>query len=189
MSELKLDKLLDDGKPIYVLNNSNPRGVLVISLVHPTTGNVTPIKIPVTWVPICVTDHVPPEQLRSSLDFRGYLRKGIIKLVDPDKAEKILSSKEAKDELERINKSEFADGFDVSVRAMGSDKDAATEVNPKVMDIVLRLESQDISANDALNQLKSIYTTLTKQDLAYIAQNATTESIAQWAEKMLTKSE
>ena len=187
MSELKLDKLLDDNKPIYVLNNSNPRGILVISLVHPTTGNVTPIKIPVTWVPICVTDHVPPEQLRDSLDFRGYLRKGIIKLVDPDKAEKILASKEAKEELERINKSEFADRFDVSVKAMGSN-DASSEINPKVMDIVLRLESQDITANDALNQLKSIYTTLSKQDLAYIAQNAT-ESIAKWAERMLTKSE
>ena len=187
-TELTLDNLIDNNKPVYVINNSNPRGVIVISIVHPATGNVTPITIPVTWIPICVTDIVPRKHLRDSLDFRGALRKNMLRLVDPDRARKVLATQEAKEEQKRLNESDYAATEGLNPKPVTAEGETEA-INPRVMDIVIRLTSKDIGVSEALNRLKSLFTTLTKQDLSYILTNAPQKQIKAWAEKAITSKE
>ena len=98
MASLSIDKLTADGHEIYVRNKTNPRGVVIITLVDPR-GRSDKVVIPKTLLPVNLTQLVPPDMLRGSPDLRKYIAKGTLEIVDPSVAEKELESEEAQEDL------------------------------------------------------------------------------------------
>ena len=185
---MNLEELLESNKPIYVINNTKDRGRVMLTLTHPGTGRIESVFIPVTWIPICITDMVPREMLKASLDFRKYVANGILKLVSPEEAQRILSTEDAKEELRRIYESDFA-RRDKSVKVPEPKEESrpTEEVNPKVQDIILRLESGSLNGKQAISKLKALGASLTKTDLSFLVANSPSDKVRSWAEKQLAK--
>jgi hypothetical protein len=97
---LDVQELIRNDKPIYVLNKTNryleKRGPHVLEI---KDGNkrVAKIIIPATKYPFLLSGHVPPKLLAESTEFYDALSKGILELVDPDEAKRIMADPIAKD--------------------------------------------------------------------------------------------
>lgn len=189
-----LEKLLESNEPIYVVNNTKDRGRVMLTLTHPGTGRIESVYIPVTWIPICITDMVPREMLKASLDFRKYVANGILKIVPAEEAREILKSEEAQEELRRIYESDFA-RHEPEAKTMETMETVAEEptpvedVSPKVHDIILRLESGSLTPRQAISKLKSLAGSLTKVDLSFLVANSPSDQVRSWAEKQLARME
>lgn len=187
-----LEKLLESNEPIYVVNNTKDRGRVMLTLTHPGTGRIESVYIPVTWIPICITDMVPREMLKASLDFRKYVANGILKIVPAEEAREILKSEEAQEELRRIYESDFARHEPETTKAAEPVVEEPTpveEVSPKVHDIILRLESGSLTPRQAISKLKSLAGSLTKVDLSFLVANSPSDQVRSWAEKQLAHME
>jgi hypothetical protein len=103
---LTVDWLIDNNLPVFVTNNTDPRGQILINFVD-NGGHSKNVKIPATFIPICLNDYLPPAMIKESYDLRQYLRPDQQKLVlmDPDAAEKALSSPNAQKEIQRLKNS------------------------------------------------------------------------------------
>lgn len=204
-----LDQLLDDRQSIYVMNESGKaygtKGVVHISFVDTASGKTKPFTIPSTWLPICITDAIPSSILRHSMDLRNYLGKGFLRIVNPVEAEKILNSPEAKDELTRlmnIDKSfrnlniNMANEQETTVLSPDSQArlqqglDPITSedrVNPRVRDILLRTETNDLTARMAVAELRSLASDLRVEDASYILANAKDGAIKKYGQQLLAE--
>lgn len=91
---LDVQELINNDKPIYVLNKTNryleKRGPHVLEI---KDGNkrVAKVIIPATKYPFLLSSHVPPKLLAESTEFYAAISKGILELVDPDEAKRIMS--------------------------------------------------------------------------------------------------
>jgi hypothetical protein len=202
MMNMSIEKLIKDGSRVYVKNNTRPKGHIVIQMMLPN-GSTHPIVIPRTHLPICLNDFVSSDVILQSHDLRQYLSKNVITLVDPKEAERLLADPEAKEELERLRASEFsASSAFVSERVSAMENVitqanaaqnaafAATEVpsdqiTPRVLDIVNRLLSKDLSIKGALGELKAMEEELTAADCAYIITNGPDGQIKQYVQSVL----
>ena len=184
-----LEEALKEGR-VFVVNKSKPKGNVLITFVHPSSGQSFTSKIHKTWIPIAVSDNVPLQVIKESVDFRSYLRSQMLVLVPKKKAEDILSSQDAKDELSRIYTSKYSDKRKESEDTQDPEGDKQSrevenfikEENLIVKDILER--NVDNKASVTLNELKSVQEELSKADYVYIIKN-TEGKIRAWAEKVL----
>jgi hypothetical protein len=204
----QLEKLVEAGKPVYILNtsslNDGSKGTIVVNFY---VGNRRVFfKMPPTFIPMCVTDSVPPNILLESMDFRQTLMKGMLTLVDPDQAEDYLATPEAQDEYEALVLSEH------SVRAKGlnveqevakrvkihstndsesagpvQDVSAVDTVSNKVRGIVESLLSDSLTVEQALTELRRHQSALTPVDISYVLANTTDAKLTAWARKAITE--
>lgn len=211
MSEFKLlppshlDKLIQSGKPVYVLNTSvapsGDKGTIVINFYD---GNRREFfKMPPTFIPMAVSDAIPVNNLKNSRDFKQSLLKGMLTLVDPDSAEEYLSTQEAQDEYEALVLSEHsskAHGLSVesqvAARARVShqanpgqgpvqDVSAVDTVSNKVRGLIESHVSKELSGKQVLTALRRHQTALTPVDLSYVMQNSTDTEVVEWSRKAL----
>jgi len=188
-SKITLEEALKQEK-IYVRNCTRPKGPINLSMILPS-GRMESINIPKTYIPICITDQVPVSLLKESMDFRAYVTSGVLELVPPNEAEKILETKEAQAELTRIFASKYSEagykskGISVSQQegsVVVSEDETEENVSSKVIDILLR----KMSPTHTLNELKTIEEELTDADLRYIVENASGK-VKRWALKRIDK--
>lgn len=104
------DDLLRSGKPIWVVNNSEPRSMLIITVNDPLSGKPHNLQFPRTSIPFLLTDMVPREVLERSMQLRTFLLRGVLKVISEEEALKILSSSFGQQEYQRLMTSEFATG-------------------------------------------------------------------------------
>jgi len=186
-----LEEALEEGR-VFVVNRSKPKGNVLITFVHPSSGQNFSSKIPKTWIPIAVSDNVPLQVIKESVDFRSYLRSEMLLLMPKKKAEAILSSADAKEELARIYTSKYSDkrrepeeGQDSTESAQRKDiENYIKEENLIIKDILER--NVDNKASVTLNELKSVQEELSKSDYVYVIKN-TEGKIRAWAEKILNE--
>ena len=76
----KFEEKLNDGEPIYVLNNTEPRGVLICTINDPSSGKPRKLEFPKTWIPFCLTDMLPRNVISNSLELRQYINNGLLTL-------------------------------------------------------------------------------------------------------------
>ena len=202
---LNLDEVLSNNKPVYVLNTSRPKGKVVIQFMEPSTGFRKAFQVHKTWIPLCVSESIPSEVIRHSMDFRQHLAKGILTLMDPEKAKKTLDDEDAKYEYKRLHRSEFASDTENesdrvkdmmrNLDATGEQQRAAAKfqldeeqksqvVTPAVMDLVTRISGDAIKVRDALNEFRCIETELSENDCHYIISNCDGQ-IRNWAKTKL----
>jgi len=106
----KFESALRSDKPVYVINNTEPRGLFVCTVNDPTSGRQVKLELQKTWIPYCLTDILPRGILETSVEIRTSLRKNILRVVDEKEAVAILSSPKGQAEYARLNSSEFTSG-------------------------------------------------------------------------------
>lgn len=189
-NHITLEDSIKSGK-VFVLNKSKPKGDVLITFVQPGTGQQFVATIPKTWIPIAVSDNVPLNVLDASIDFRSYLKSHMLSLVPREEAEKILESTDAKEEIERIYTSKYAEGSKKKKHVESEDNDEDDEVdvqdfiqseNLQVKDILERNQSNKASVT--LNELRSIEEELSASDLEFIIKK-TEGKIRSWSERLL----
>jgi hypothetical protein len=191
MANPDLDELLSAGKKVYVKNTSRPMGHIVLTFVTPN-GKAVARPIPRTWIPICLTDTLAPSIIRDSNDLRQFITKGVLALVDPADAQKVLTTEEGKEESNRLNQSEFSDKAVATDRVTALQNQYTSEanvnnpmgppegqqvdpVNNRVKATLLRVESSDMTEREAVSEFRIMQGELSSHDLTYIISQAENE--------------
>ena len=202
-----LDRLINAGKPIYVLNTSalstGDKGMIVVNFFDGTRRDF--FKMPPTFIPMAVSDAIPAAKLKESRDFKQCLLKGMLTLVEPSSAEDYLATGDAQDEYESLVLSEHSAQFnnidvekEVSRRTRvahqtgtGSgpiqDVSAVDTISNKVRGVVESMVSGTLSSKEALTQLRRHQSALKSVDFSYVVENSTDRELTQWAKKALVK--
>lgn len=200
-----LDKLVSQGKPVYVINTSTlPSGDKGMIIVNFFDGNKWEFfKVPPTYIPMAVSDSVPARRLSESRDFKQCLLKGLLTLVTPESAEAYLALPDAREEYDALMLSEHSQRnhkidveAEVSRRTRVShhsdhqgagpvqDTSKTDSVSNRVRGIIESLRSGDITPPDALRTLKRHASALSSLDLSYVVANVDDEAITEWAGKV-----
>ncbi len=197
------DELLRSDEPIFIKNTTTPRGILVIDFSHPATGTNMSYKIQKTWVPLEITAAIPKKVLEDNMDFRAYILKGILTIIPRTEAEKVLATKDAKEELKRINSSKYA-GIDKSGKKdeiITKDinlKGREGQIRPQVRSLILDLEdgladeakSKEDKAelkSKTLSSLKTISDELSANDWGYVLKEVHSKKIRKFAKAKLSE--
>jgi len=106
----QFETLLRDGKPIYVLNNTEPKGLLSTTVNDPISGKTLKLEFPRTWIPFCLTSMLPRNVLEHNIDLRRTLQKSVLKVISEEQALAILNSERGRAEYSRLMESEFTAG-------------------------------------------------------------------------------
>jgi hypothetical protein len=98
---MDIQMMVDNNIPIYVVNRSarvlGTAHVLVIEFPHPTGGRGSTVKIPPIKHPINLTRRVaPPSAIPLSTAFIDWVNKGVLEIIDVEKAKEILSDPEVR---------------------------------------------------------------------------------------------
>jgi len=96
---MDIQEMVDKNIPIYVVNRSarvlGKAHVLVIEFPHPTGARGSTVKIPPIKHPINLTRRVaPPQAIPLSTAFIDWVNKGVLEIIDVDRAKEILSDPE-----------------------------------------------------------------------------------------------
>lgn len=93
MAGQTVQDLVKANKPIYVYNRTGEfqgkQGIYVLEIKE-SGKRAAQIPIPATRYPFLLSGHVPPRLLAESTEFYQALSRGILVLVDPQEAQKIL---------------------------------------------------------------------------------------------------
>lgn len=179
MTGLDVQELVRQNKPIYVYNRTGryleTPGPYVLEIKE-HGKRAAQVIIPATKYPFLVSGHVPSKLLADSTEFYAALSKGILELVDPEEARKIMqdpiAQKVQQQALRKFQpvKREPRVPPEVGIKdqsnyrppgantgisglpeesntplvvagAKGEDPDQESDVNPKVLQIVMDLQS------------------------------------------------
>lgn len=185
---LTLQHLLKEELPVWVVNKTGEVGTqepAIVSIQVGSGDNWSSIKIPPGRDPVCITDWVDPVSLRSCRDLFTLVRKGILELKDPDKAEEYY---EINDERKRI--------MDEKLEKYMSEKkeeelptprpaESSQVLNPKIDSICMRAREGAIKERDALERLVEQESVLKEADYEYLLRNGVFESVKKWAKEHL----
>ena len=210
MAKLSLETLIKAGKKIYVTNESGKmtgsKGIIHLTFIDFSSGKSIPFTIPRTWLPVCISDFIPEQTLINSYDLRNMIGKEFLTLIDPEKADKILKTPEAKDERKRLQDAERSSrnmNTNISVKDVDSDTkiigpessariaqglepiSSEDRVNARVRDILLRAETGDLTGRMAVAELRSIASDLKVEDASYIISNAQDTNIKKYGAQLL----
>jgi hypothetical protein len=199
-----LEKLVNQGKSIYVINTSSlPSGDKGMIVVNFYDGNQREFfKMPPTYIPMAISDAIPSKRLIESRDFKQCLLKGMLTLVTPESAEAYLSLPEAREEYDALVLSEHSQKnhridveAEVSRRSRVShhsdhqgagpvqDTSVSDSVSNRVRGVIESLRSGDLSASEALRTLKRHQSALSQVDFDYVRTNIGDPGIEEWASR------
>lgn len=179
-----LDELLRKNSPIYVMNKSNPRGDVTVTVFRPD-GAPYLITVPRTWIPVCITDQVSRSTIQNSDDFRRNIQNGMLELLSVDEAKEKLKDPDAAEELGRLNMSKYSNP-DGNLKEADAIEDfsqslqTADDVNLTVKEILQR----DISATDMYHLLRADEDLLKENDFKYITLHGKGK-VQEWAQGKL----
>lgn len=93
-------------RDIYVINatRSKAGATHAVSVYIPLNIDNTevPLEVPVTWIPVCVTEITLAANLLKSVNFQRAVTNGSVKIVEPTFAENLLATQAAQDERARL---------------------------------------------------------------------------------------
>lgn len=144
MAEVTLNTLERNNDPaIWVLNatKGDTRSVVVLTIPKLTGGGEDKVEIPVTSIPINLTNQVPKKQLMAATNFRRSVSHGLLKLLDTEEAEKLLTTPGAQKELERLTKE-----TDAFINNMGRQQVSVTNtdnIRPRLQNLAMAMETSD----------------------------------------------
>jgi hypothetical protein len=176
--------MLKKDLPIYVMNRSNPRGDVTVTVFRPD-GAPYLITVPRTWIPICVTDQVSRPTIQSSDDFRRNIQNGMLELLSVEEAKDKLKDPDAVEEIGRLNMSKYS-SYDSdlkeadTIRDFSNSLETADDVSLTVKEILQR----DISATDMYHLLRADEDLLKENDFKYITLHGKGK-VKDWAQTKL----
>lgn len=178
---------------LYVINQANPRGNINITITG-TGGERHTLHIPVTFIPVDLSNQAEKELILKNPNFRRIHAKGLIAIVDGDDAEKFLQRPEIAREFARIygdhallpnaaghvDISTVQDTLTPGEQATVEDRALASGISPFVVNMIGRAESGESPA-DLIADLDAQLTTLDIASVRFLADNTTVPQIKEWA--------
>lgn len=202
-----LERLIRENKPIYVINTSalpsGDKGMVIVNFFDGTRREF--FKMPPTFIPMAITDSIPPQKLLESKDFRQCLLKGMLTLIEPTSAEDFLSTTEAQEEYESLVLSEHsAKAQNLDINRMVSkrtavhhtnnegygplqDVSAVDTVSNKVRGLIESLIAGSLTSKEVLTQLRRHQSALNSVDFSYVIANTSDQELKKWAKSGLNR--
>lgn len=156
---------------VWVLNNSNPKGIVNMVLPDGMGANMV-VSIPVTWIPIDLTTQATKKSITVSPTFRRLVTMGIIKIINETQAQEMLGDPSARQEAERIFSmvSELTanpDTIPTQVRTLQSEASGA--VSGFAMNLA---GNSELDEDAAMNLIRNNESAMSVEDFKYIAENS-----------------
>ena len=178
-----LEAAIETQKRIYVLNNTDPRGLLICTVNDPVSGKPKVLSIPRTWIPLCLTDMLPRDSL-NSVELKKFFAQRTLKLIMEDDAKEILNSPKGQKEHLRLTQSEFSvggsgDRKNAQLKVMDESKQSALDnpdaamrdsisIHPKIKTWEQRAMVGEMNGSSLENELEIHATEFSLEDLQYL---------------------
>ena len=159
-----------DSTALWVVNRTNPRGDLNITMPDGLGGN-TIIVIPVTWIPMDLTTQATRDSLVKSPIVRRLVTKGAIGIIDEDQAELIMEAEDAKEEADRVYSVERSIASDPLLKSPEIEK-IEDEQSGKISGFAMNIVGIELEEDKVLSMIRNQGDVLTKEDFEYIATNS-----------------
>jgi hypothetical protein len=192
---LTLRRLIDNNEEIWVRNNSentNRRGVacqVIFQVGHGDT--VDAVKIPPGSDPICITDQVDPDSLKTCRDLFKLIKTGTLELLDPVNAEEYYKNHVQRKQIveEKINKmlkpmpvpNRPHDANRPDPKQIRKDAGVSIALHPRTTDICLKARHGAVTEGAALESLREQESVLQASDFEYLMTNGVFVSVKRWA--------
>jgi hypothetical protein len=164
---------------IWAINNTNPRGIINISMPD-GLGGTTIMTIPITWIPVDLTTQATKESLLKSPSFRRLVTAGNIGLIDEEQAEEIMTSEGAKDEATRV----YSIVQQVEMVPASNSPEVSklkSEESGLVSGFAMNIIGMDeVDEDKILSMIKGQEGILTSEDYTYIATNSTQTKVKEY---------
>jgi len=177
------------GESIYVINNSKPRSLLIMTVTDPLSGRAKTLEFYNTFIPFCLTDMLPRGVIEQSMELRTFLMKGILKMVSEKEALDILQSPKGKAEYERLVTSDFSQSskklnsraeslennqrqaseqLAVAEATSSNQVNSSKQVHPKLLGWESRLVAGDLTEDMFLTEFSSYDEEFTGDDCRWV---------------------
>lgn len=213
---ITLQYLLKNDLPVWVINRGSKKvgsGILVCQVGD--KDNWKSLPIPPGNDPVCLTDMVPSEMLKTCFDLHREIDAGALELLDPDNAEEYYSTREDRRRVmqEKLRKYMSKDQNDVPepkkirfgdddaletrgfrrFREDGLPKDmnmtrqpfAQSGPKPKLSDLCLRAQANAVDEKVMFEEVLEMSSSLTPIDLDFLVRNGSFDSVRSWASDQL----
>lgn len=168
---------------VWVLNNTNPKGMLSF-LTDSGMGSVVTLNVPLTWIPFDLTTQATKTSLISNPQFRRVVSGGLLQIVSQEYADSVMQGKDAQDEMRRV--------FNMEAVGYTSPNEIVPEaLKPEVESagvsgfIIAVATSADLTYEDAIADIRRRAGTLSTQDLTYLQDNSVNDRLKAWAKSEL----
>ena len=198
------DELFTSGKKIYVINNTEPKGLLSTTINDPISGKAIKLEFPRTWIPFCLTAMLPRNVLEHNIELRRTLQKNTLKIIPEEKALELLNSERGRKEYSRLTESEFAAGSKLEssrktamVSAVRSSQQAVNSLDnpsvnqeemalhPKMRAWEQRIVVGEIDGSTLVNDLEIHSGELTQSDLQFLIAGQFPQDVKSYAQERM----
>lgn len=199
--------LLANKLPIYVLTAIPPQSIMTFTIKQNNGLPGSALRIPRSKLPFCVTSETSIETLRSGgRDIWAAIDKGMLVLVWPSDAERMLGSSTKSDEAVRSKLSRFSTlnaekspelqeneriRREAKIAAQNAEAEQEAEqeepVNARVLDIVGRVSAGDVKLDKAIAEFENLVDIMNERDFAYAISNAKGGKLREWLQTQLAK--
>lgn len=199
------DELFTTGKKIYVINNTEPKGLLSTTINDPISGKAIKLEFPRTWIPFCLTSMLPRNVLEHNIELRRTLQKNTLKIISEEQALEMLNSERGRKEYSRLTESEFAAGSRVDsarktamVSAVRSSQQAVNSLDnpsvnqeemtlhPKMRAWEQRIVVGEIDGSVLINDLEIHSGELTASDLQFLVAGQFPQDVKAYAQERIS---
>jgi len=199
------DELFTAGKKIFVINNTEPKGLLSTTINDPISGKAIKMEFPRTWIPFCLTSMLPRNVLEHNVELRRTLQKNTLKIIPEEQALEMLNSERGRKEYSRLTESEFAAGSRTDsarkasmVSAVKSSQQAVNSLdNPSVNQDELTLHPKmraweqrivvgEIDGSVLINDLEIHSGELTANDLQFLVSGQFPQDVKAYAQERIS---
>ena len=183
---INLYDLLNRNQKVWVQNSTNPIGVISLTLASGVS-----FPMPKTRDPICLSEHISPDDLAKSQGIRTAIQKGYLRLV-PDPHAELYYAKTKKDPNRALNMQD--DILNARVREAPEAKEItetfeAVTVSPRVQQMCLEFRHSGITDEEVITKLEDEWSGFTQNDIGYVTSNAGRSAVVRWISKKLLSSE
>lgn len=207
MAKAKIQKYLtiqqaieqDPKSPLYLLNISEESELTDymagdVYLSARSDGDIIPIKVPKTWLPVEVTTMAPRDAILKSRFFMNAVNNGLVKIITREYAEELTGSEGADDERARMA------AMDARMRAATSNRKVVpekgktldtSEAETTELPIQFRVKvtaMNEMSEKEAMVELRGMRR-LSEDRARYMIENLTHKRIVAWLKDKLENTE
>jgi len=187
---ITMQYLLNNHLPIWVRNRTgdadskHPLGL--ISMQVGWGDSIGRVVIPAGNDPVCITDQVDPESLKSCRDLFESVRRNGLELLDPDKAEEYYQQNEDRRQIMRDKIDSYLSGEkeDVPLPSEVLSKKTGT-LHPQVGDICQRARYKAATERQTLERLIEQAKTFGEEDFRYVSINGFYDAAKRWGQAQL----
>lgn len=178
--ELSISDLIQmgDKEPVYVVNTTTkriPTGAEVYITVMVNNNQTAVVKIPITWIPVSLTDQAPRSSIVNSPNFLRAVNEQQLQIVSKEYAQEVLSTERASTEIRKLR--EYADRVQAAIRRPDDDFKLTLEGDEDTVDVSKSKSFFDeasvsasfqawVSKNNLMNVEEAVSAIMTRRELS-----------------------